>query len=99
MVITFTSSKVDEKQSRELNEFLNEFLPKYKLQPGILAIYHFNRPDKGDDVTITIWENQAAVQAYRQSNLIKEPMSFEATHNLPATREGYELIYATSKQI
>ena len=99
MYITFTSSKVDEKQSREVGEFLADFMTKFKLQAGDLSIYNFNRPEKGDETTITIWENEAAVQANRQSKLIKEPMAFEATHNLPTTREGYELIYAASKQI
>ena len=99
MYITFTSSKVNEQESRDADQFLEGFLPRFKRQPGVVAIFHYNRPDKGDEVTVTVWESEDAVKAYRQSELIKEPMAFEAAHNLPTTREGYPLVYATSRQI
>jgi hypothetical protein len=56
-------------------------------------VYNYVRHDKGDDNTSIIWENQAAVQAYRSSDLIKEAIAFEQAHNLPSTREGYLLSY------
>jgi heme-degrading monooxygenase HmoA len=58
-----------------------------------LAAYHFDRPDKGDGVTIIIWPSAEAVREYRESDLMKEVAAFEAQHELPATREGYELTY------
>jgi len=56
-------------------------------------VYHYVRPDKGDDSTLIIWESEAAVQAYRTSALVKEAIAFEQAHNLPTTREGYPLSY------
>jgi len=97
--ITFTRSKVTEEQSREVDTFLADFLPRFKGHPGVLAVFHYNRPEKGDEVTVTVWENEGAVKAYRQSALIEEPIAFESAHNLPTTREGYPLVYATSNQI
>jgi len=99
MFITLTSSKVTEEQSREVDLFLEGFLPRFKQQPGVLAIFHYNRPEMGDDVTVTVWESEDAVKAYRQSALIKEPLAFESDHKLPTTREGHPLVYAASRQI
>jgi len=96
MFITFTISKVSEDQLPAIDKFLSQFMPRFKQQPGVLAIFHCNRPDKGDEMTITVWESQEAVQAYRQSDLIKEPIAFEASGNMPTTREGYPLDYASS---
>jgi heme-degrading monooxygenase HmoA len=99
MFITFTSSTVTEGQGRQVDEFLAEFLPRLKRQPGVLGIYHFSRPDKGDELTVIVWQDEEAVRAYRQSELIKESMAFEEEHHLPSTREGYPLIYAVSDKI
>jgi len=46
-----------------------------------------------------VWENEDAVRAYRGSELIKEAIAFEKAHNMPATREGYPLTFATSKEV
>ncbi len=99
MHITMTNSKGTPEQLHEAEEFLSGFLPRFKQQPGVLAIYHFNRPDKGDELTIVVWENEDAVRAYRGSELIKEPIAFEKAHNMPTTREGYSLTFATSKEV
>jgi len=99
MFITFTSSKVPEEQMPAVDEFLSGFIPRFKEQPGVLAIFHCNRPDKGDEMTITFWESEEAVQAYRRSDLIKEPIAFEKSRGLPTTREGYQLLYASSSAI
>jgi len=93
MYITITTSKPTPEQLPEVEAFLHQFLPRLRQQPGVIAVYHFVRPDKGDDSTLIIWESEAAVQAYRTSTLVKEAIAFEQAHNLPATREGYPLSY------
>lgn len=93
MFITITSSKVDSVQLEKVEKFLAEFLPRFQKQPGVNSVYHFNRPDKGDEVTVVVWQSEDAVKAYRQSELIKEVIEFEKANNLPATREGYPLKY------
>jgi hypothetical protein len=52
MYITKTGSKVTPEQARSVENFLAGFLPRMKEYPGVRAIYHFYRPDKGDDETI-----------------------------------------------
>ena len=93
MFITITTSKATPEQLEEIETFLHEFLPRLERQPGLLAIYHYARPEQGDESTIIIWENEEAVQAYRRSDLIQEAIAFEQAHHLPSTREGYPLIY------
>ncbi len=93
MFITITTSKATPEQLHEVEAFLHEFLPRLKQQPGVVAIYHYVRPEQGDESTIIIWENEEAVKAYRTSDLIKEAIAFEQAHNLPSTREGYPLVY------
>jgi len=93
MYITITTSKPTPEQFPEVEAFLYQFLPRVQQQPGVVAVYHYVRPDKGDDRTLIIWENEAAVQAYRTSALVKEAIAFEQAHNLPTAREGYPLRY------
>lgn len=93
MFLTITTSKATPEQLQEVETFLYEFLPRLKQQPGVVAIYHYARPEQSDESTIIIWENEEAVQAYRRSDLIKEAVAFEQAHHLPSTREGYPLIY------
>jgi heme-degrading monooxygenase HmoA len=62
--------------------------------PGVIAIYHYARPDRGDDSTVVIWESEVALKLYRQSELVKEAMAFEKKLNLLATREVYPLTYS-----
>ncbi|HLL79187.1 MAG TPA: antibiotic biosynthesis monooxygenase family protein [Ktedonobacteraceae bacterium] len=93
MFITITTSKATPEQFQEVEAFLHEHLPRLKQQPGVLAMYHYARPEQGDESTIIIWENEEAIQAYRRSELIQEAIGFEQAHHLPSTREGYPLIY------
>lgn len=93
MYITITTSKPTPTQLPEVEAFLQRFLPRVQQQPGVVAVYHYVRPDQGDDGTLIIWENEAAVQTYRTSELVKEAVAFEHAHNVPATREGYPLKY------
>jgi len=99
MYITFTGSKLSTEESREVDRFLAGFIPRFKRQRGVLAIFHVNRPDKGDDVTITVWESEEATKAYRQSELFNEVMAFEKAHNLHITREGYPVVQGVSDKI
>lgn len=78
-------------QAAEVEDFLRGFLPRMKQQPGVIAILHYSRPEKGDESTIVVWENQEAVQAYRNGDLLKEAIAVENRLNLPTTREGYPL--------
>ena len=91
MYITLTRSQGTPEQLSQAGTFLAEFLPRLKKQPGVIAAYHFDRPDKGDDFTIIVWESEDAVKAYRQSALMKEALAFEQSHHLAASREGYPL--------
>ncbi len=93
MFITITTSKATPEQLQKVEMFLHEFLPRLKQEPGVLAIYHYARPEQGDESTIIIWENEEAVKAYRTGDLIKEAIAFEQAHHLPSTREAYRLIY------
>ena len=100
MYITLTRSEGTPEQLRQTGEFLAEFLPRVKKQQaGLLAVYHFDRPDKGDDLTIMIWENEDALKAYRQSALVKEAMAFEQAHKMPGTREAYPLNLGISNKV
>ncbi len=93
MYITITTSKPTSEQLPEEEAFLHQFLPRLQQQPGVVAVYHFFWPDKGDDSTLIIWENEAAVEAYKTSALVKEAIAFGQAYNLPATREGYPLMF------
>ena len=70
------------------------FLPRTRRFPGVIAIYHFARPDQGDEKTIAIWESAEALKTYRESDLVKEAVAFEKKMGLPSTREAYPLINA-----
>jgi quinol monooxygenase YgiN len=93
MFITITTSRPKEDQSRKVEAFLANFLPRLKQLPGVVAIYHYVRPEHGDDTTLIIWENQEALKKYREGTLVQEAMAFEKELNLPSTREGYPLAY------
>jgi len=97
MFITITSSKASTEQSAEVDAFLAKFLPRAKQLPGVVAIYHYARPDKGDASIIIVWESTSALQAYRDGDLIKEAISFEKQHGMTTTREGYPVIYGTNQ--
>ena len=95
MVISLTRSRVTPKQAQQVEEFLQGFLPKVKGEPGVVAIYHFYRPDPGESTTLIVWETEEARQAYRQSALIEEAVAFERKLGLASIREAYPLTYAT----
>ncbi|HEX9036421.1 MAG TPA: antibiotic biosynthesis monooxygenase [Ktedonobacterales bacterium] len=93
MFITITTSRGTPEQLQAATTFLSSFLPRLEQHPGVIAVYHYTRPEHGDDTTLIIWENEDAVRAYRASDLVREAIVFEQANNLPATREGYPLEY------
>ncbi len=99
MYITMTHSQGKPDQLQQAAQFLAGFLPRLKQQPGVLAVYHFDRPDKGDDITIIVWKDEASAQAYRQGALVKEAIAFEHSNGMPATRESYPLGLGLSDKI
>ena len=94
MVISITSSRPTDQQLSQSEAFLESFLPKMRKFPGVIAIYHYTRPDRGDDSTIVIWQSEQTLARYRQSELVKEAIAFEKEHSLPATREAYPLTHS-----
>ena len=94
MFISITSSKCTPEQAQKVESFLSDLLPRMRQAPGVVAIYHYARPGSGDEYTVVIWENEAALKAYRQSELVKEAMAFEQAQGLASTREAYPLLQA-----
>jgi quinol monooxygenase YgiN len=94
MFITITTSRPKPDQVMMLEAFLSKFLPRLEKLPGVAAVYHYMRPDEGDDSTIIIWENMQALKDYREGALVQETVAFEKKLGLPATRETFPLAYA-----
>jgi hypothetical protein len=59
----------------------------------VVDAYHFTRPESGESTTIIVWASDADRLAYRQSELIREPMAIEQELGLTTTREAYPLTY------
>jgi heme-degrading monooxygenase HmoA len=93
MFITITTGQGTPEQIQAATTFLQSFLPRLEQHPGVVAVYHYTRPEHGDHTTLIIWEHEEAVRAYRASDLVREAIAFEQANNLPATREGYPLDY------
>ena len=94
MLISITSSKVSTEQAPKVEKFLEEFLPRFKQELGVVAIYHYKRPEKGDEATIVIWEDEKSLKRYREGKLIKEAIAFEQKLGMQTTREAYTLMLA-----
>jgi heme-degrading monooxygenase HmoA len=97
--ITLTTSHPNPEQIMKMEAFLSKYLPRLERQPGVLAVYHYTRPEHGYDFTLIIWENQDALKSYREGSLIKEAIAFEKEQDLPAAREGYPLTFATAPKV
>lgn len=93
MFITSTKSQVTDEQREEVETFLADFLPRLEATLEVEAAYHFDRRDEGETWTIVVWTDQAALQAYRESELFDEALARERELGLESTREGYSLSY------
>jgi len=91
MYISFTGGKVSKESEDEVEKFLSEFLPRMRKLPGVVAIYHYYRPEFGDNSTVVVWKDRESLLAYRNGELIKEVAAFEKKHNQQITREAYPL--------
>lgn len=97
MLITITTSRGSAQQLQAATTFLAGFLPRLERYPGVIAVYHYTRPEQGDDSTLIIWENEEALRGYRASDLVRDAIAFEQANNLPATREAYPLEYPAQR--
>ncbi len=97
MVISLTASRVTPDQAQQVDEFLQEYLPKLQREPGVVAIYHFHRADTSESMTLIVWETEEARLAYRESVLIQDAVAFERKLGLASTREAYPLTYPVQR--
>jgi hypothetical protein len=93
MFITLTTSHPNAEQSKKMEVFLSQFLPRLEMQPGVIAVYHFIRSDLGDDMTLIIWDSPEAMKQYRESSIIQEAMAFENELGASSERSAYPLVY------
>lgn len=94
MFISITTRKVKYDQTTKVEKFLNKFLPRLKQQAGVHAVYHYSNPEKNEQNTIIVWENEDSWKRYGQSDLLREVTAFEQQMNLPTVREAYPLLMA-----
>ncbi len=91
MHITLTNTKETAQGRAETEKFLSDFLPRFRKYPGVKAVYSYYSKEKGEGITITIWENEEAVKSYWNSELINETKAFSEKSNVPITRESHPL--------
>ena len=89
--MTITSVKAAPGQIDSTVKFLSDFLPRLRKFPGVTAIYSYNTKDNSETNTLVIWENEDAVKAYWNSELINEPNEFVKKNNGKISREVYSL--------
>jgi heme-degrading monooxygenase HmoA len=88
MVVTITEGHYSDEHRARTEAFLAEFLPRMKQQPGVLEILHYADPETHTSTTVTLWESEADVRHYRESELIKEAIAFEKQTGEAARRAG-----------
>jgi hypothetical protein len=92
-VLSITRSTVTPDQARQIEAFLSGFLPRLKAeQPGVIAAYHHGAG--AESVTVIAWQSEAARLAYRNSDLIKEPLAMEQRMGATTLREAYPVTIA-----
>ena len=96
MIITITTSKPRAYQIESVEAYMATFLPRLQDMPGVVAVYHYLRPEQPDDVTIIVWETQAALEKYRESVLFQEAIAYDKENRIPTIREGFPLVYPVS---
>ena len=94
MIITITTSHLTPEQFRQSEVFLPSFLPKLRTFPGVINLYHYVGPDPHSRTTLVIWNSEEALQAYRQSDLVKEANTHAERVGEQVTRETYPLLYS-----
>jgi heme-degrading monooxygenase HmoA len=94
MMISITTGRATGAQAEQVEVFLRGFLPRVRRFPGVTAIYHFTRGEGGEQVTAILWENEQALRAYRESELMKEVTAFMQKHGLTLTREAHPVSLA-----
>ena len=88
MIVTVTEGHPNEAQRVQTDAFLADFLPRMKMEPGVVEILHYTDPESRATVTVVVWESEAAVGRYREGELIKEAMAFERRTGESARRTG-----------
>ena len=67
MILTVTESVLDPDQLARVESFLAEFLPRMRQAPGVVEILHYADRGSGRAQTLVVWEAEADVRAYRES--------------------------------
>jgi len=88
MIVTMTEGHPNEAQGVQTEAFLAEFLPRMKMEPGVVEILHYTDAESRAAVTVVVWESEAAVRRYREGELIKEAIAFERRIGESARRSG-----------
>jgi heme-degrading monooxygenase HmoA len=94
--VTIISNRTSPQRTPRVKAFLDEFLPRLRRFRGVRAIHHYQRPDHGDDMTIIIWNNEEAAEAYRRSDLRRGAEAFERSREARSVREGRPQSYSLS---
>ena len=53
----------------EVRTLMEERLPQFRAQAGLVQKYYFRNPQTGEYGGIYFWESEQAIQAFRQSDL------------------------------
>jgi len=88
MILTVTESVLNPEQLARVESFLAGFLPRMREAPGVVEILHYADRESGRAQTLVVWEGEADVRAYRESELVKEAMAFEKSVGAPGDRKG-----------
>ena len=88
MVVTVTESVLSEEQLAQVEAFLEEFLPRMRQAPGVVEILHYADRQSGTTRTVTVWEAEEDAVAYRQGELVREPIAVEQRLGLSSRRSG-----------
>jgi heme-degrading monooxygenase HmoA len=97
MWILITTSQTTPDKFRQVEDFLESFLPKLSQVPGVSAVYHYASADQSSETTLTVWESEEALRRYQAGDLVKEALALRKKMNLPGSREAYPLIYPTGR--
>jgi hypothetical protein len=92
-VLSITHSTATPEQAQQIEAFLSGFLPRLKAeQAGVVAAYHYVAGAQA--TTVIAWASEAARLAYRNSDLIKEPLAMEQRLGTTTVREAYPVTIA-----